>query len=121
MASKPIVSMNKVAEQISNRHNRSLADVYKNIRYLVDEGIVQEAGIEVFRQESARGNHKFTYHFSDFERTIEVWEQSFLKGEAYSRVLIHCVVNYAQSLNGKASTFPAKLLHQLTRYLKDTE
>lgn len=123
MSSKPIVSMNKVAEQIVEQHGSAndMAKVYRELRHLVENGIVQLEGVEVYRQEASRGNHKYTYHFSDCERTIEIWQNYYLKGEAYSRILIHKVVNFARTADGRATVFPKRLLTELERYLKDSE
>lgn len=114
--------MNKVAERIIELElGNDMSKIYRELRSIVEEEHVQKAGVEVYRQEAIRGNHKFTYHFSDCERTIEVWQEHFLSGDVFARVLIHQVIRAVENNQTTKATFPKRLFESLKKYIEDTK
>lgn len=92
MASKPLISLNKVAEKIQEKHRVASLDTITQLREMIASGVVQEEGVSVFEEPTKQGKFGIKHYFSDCEKVIEVWESLYLKTDAdQSRKLLERV------------------------------
>ena len=121
MPMKQMYSQNVIAKLIQQGGGSkySGSDIYKQLREMVESGVLENEGVGVTWQETNMGSYGKVYSFDSCEKTLEIWMQLYGHEEASASALLIEIRDAVDGNKQLRSFFPNWLYRKLLKFIAD--